>query len=271
MLANKKAVSILYEIGVDVVGLVDMIDIIFEVGDGHEVKKLTFVEFMECLLDLRTGKAARVKDLLSLRKHINDRFQRLESQLMDMHCEARYHRSTGGLQEAGLSGERTATGAQGSSEEAGLKATVTQSSGQSHVSGVKTVTTFQDIVAGSLRDLQASHERELMVLHRQNLRLLDKLRDLGQAAGKSLTGVLDLVPGDSIQHQEPKQLEEPSFWFTAAPRTTAGPKPPESPCPPAKEASPDPSIIYYNSMGNLTSACASEKRPPPTHLGQPSF
>merc|ERR1712129_658697 len=55
------------------------------------------------------------------------------------------------------------------------------------------VAMFQDLVTGSLRDLQASHQRELAVLHEENLRLLDKLADRGKAAGKSLAGVVEVA------------------------------------------------------------------------------
>merc|ERR1712129_592651 len=82
----------------------------------------------------------------------------------------------------------------GSVKEANLRAkNESESSGQSHLSGATTVAMFQDLVTGSLRDLQASHQRELAVLHEENLRLLDKLADRGKAAGKSLAGVVEVA------------------------------------------------------------------------------
>jgi hypothetical protein len=187
MLSNKEAVCILHEVGVDVVGLVDFADTIFEADDAQEAKQLTFGEFMVLILDLRGSSTARVRDIVSLRKHINYRFHRLESRLMDMDCLARYQR------EAALSGERTpigAIGAKASARAAYVQANETPS--QSHLSGMTTLATFKDIAAGSLCELQASHERELALLHDENLQLLDRLTDLGRAAGKSHAGVLEV-------------------------------------------------------------------------------
>merc|ERR1712241_865147 len=65
---------------------------------------------------------------------------------------------------------------------------------RSHPSGMTTVAMFQDIVTVSLRDLQASHERELAILHDENLKLQDELADLEKAAGKTLADVLDVAP-----------------------------------------------------------------------------
>merc|ERR1719433_2386288 len=116
MLANQKAVSILHEVGVDVVGLVDFADTIFEADNGDKAqgkKQLTFGEFVELILDLRGSTTSRVKDVINLRKHINYKFQRLESWLMDMDCKACHNRARSGLQEAALSGERATRWAQG--------------------------------------------------------------------------------------------------------------------------------------------------------------
>jgi hypothetical protein len=194
MLSNKTAVSILHEVGVDVVGLVDFVDIIFDAGDNDgKEKRLTFGELMGVILDLRGSKTARVSDLVMLRKHMNQCFKRLERQLMDMDCLARYHREKNCLQEEALSGRRSGIGAQRSVWGVDVEASKIQRPGHYHPSGVTTVAMFQDIITGSLRDLQASQERELAVLHAENLRLLDKLADLGKAAGMSLAGVLEVA------------------------------------------------------------------------------
>jgi len=86
---EKAAVTILDDVGVDLVGLVDFADTIFasdadEDGDddaeNHE-KLLTFDEFVAVVLDLRGSKIARVKDVVNLRKHINWHFARFEQRL----------------------------------------------------------------------------------------------------------------------------------------------------------------------------------------------
>jgi len=195
MLANKKAVSILHEVGVDVVSLVDFADTIFEAGDGdgasgahpgdgaQRKRHLTFGEFMGLILDLRGSNTARNKDIVNLQKHMNYKFQRLENRLMNMGCVTRYDRARHGSQEDSLSGETTGRRAQRSVWGVNTQETRTQTPGQSHLS-------FQDTVTGSLRDLRASHERELAVLRADHLRLLDKLAEHEKAAGKSLAGVL---------------------------------------------------------------------------------
>merc|ERR1740123_529763 len=85
LLSNKKAVGILQEVGVDVVGLVDFADTIFEpamTADGEEERAyLTFHEFMGVVLELRGGNSATVKDMVNLRKHMNARFVHLEQKI----------------------------------------------------------------------------------------------------------------------------------------------------------------------------------------------
>jgi len=229
MLNNKKAVTILHQVGVDVVGLVDFADTIFEPSDGDNAqpeKKLTFGEFMDVILDLRGSKTARVKDIVNLRKHINDRFQRLESRMMDIDCLSRYHRARSAMQEGALSGGTTSTSSQTPVDNRTNRT-------QSHSPHVTTVAKVQDMVTSSLRDLQASHERELAVLHEENLRLLDKLDDLGKAAGKSLAGVLEVaskVPRSTSQQPIDFSILANSSTSTGTAATpTAGPQPPRSP------------------------------------------
>jgi len=86
---EKAATAILHDVGVDLVGLVDIADTIFasdvdedEDNNGkHHEKHLTFDEFVAVVLDLRGSKTARVKDVVNLRKHINGHFARLEQRL----------------------------------------------------------------------------------------------------------------------------------------------------------------------------------------------
>merc|ERR550532_246235 len=63
LLLNPKAARMVQEVGVDVVGLVDFSDFIFQGG-----KDLSFAEFMELVLELRSTNTATVKDIVDLRK-----------------------------------------------------------------------------------------------------------------------------------------------------------------------------------------------------------
>mmetsp|Transcript_22034 Transcript_22034/g.50341 ORF Transcript_22034/g.50341 Transcript_22034/m.50341 type:complete len:682 (+) Transcript_22034:47-2092(+) len=66
LLLNPKAAKMVQEVGVDVVGLVDFADFIFQ--DGQE---LSFPEFMELVLQLRGSNTATVKDIVELRKFVS--------------------------------------------------------------------------------------------------------------------------------------------------------------------------------------------------------
>mmetsp|Transcript_16516 Transcript_16516/g.49866 ORF Transcript_16516/g.49866 Transcript_16516/m.49866 type:complete len:427 (+) Transcript_16516:2-1282(+) len=70
LLLNPKAAKMVQEVGVDVVGLVDFADFIFE-GD----RELTFGQFMELVLQLRGSNTATVKDIVDLRKFISVEMQ----------------------------------------------------------------------------------------------------------------------------------------------------------------------------------------------------
>jgi len=65
LLLQPEAARIIQEVGVDVVGLVDLADFIFE--DGVE---LSFPEFMEIVLQLRGSNTATVKDIVDLRRFV---------------------------------------------------------------------------------------------------------------------------------------------------------------------------------------------------------
>merc|ERR1719419_1250492 len=70
LLLNPKAAKMVQEVGVDVVGLVDFADFIFE-----NDRELTFAEFMELVLQLRGSNTATVKDIVDLRKLIVSELQ----------------------------------------------------------------------------------------------------------------------------------------------------------------------------------------------------
>jgi hypothetical protein len=65
LVGKKEAALIIREIGVDVVGLVDFADSLFE-----EQAELSFGTFMELLLSLRGSNTSTVKDIIDLRKFI---------------------------------------------------------------------------------------------------------------------------------------------------------------------------------------------------------
>jgi hypothetical protein len=88
LFSNKAATTILEDVGVDVVGLVDFADTIFEPDysdetDEPEEKVLSFADFMGVVLDLRGTNTATLRDITHLRRHINERFTRLEQKLLD--------------------------------------------------------------------------------------------------------------------------------------------------------------------------------------------
>jgi len=76
----------LQEVGVDVVGLVDLTDFLFEGDDEDEEgggceQNLTFEKFMEVVLQLRGSNNATVKDIVDLRKSIRKETKSLEEKL----------------------------------------------------------------------------------------------------------------------------------------------------------------------------------------------
>jgi hypothetical protein len=70
LIGKKEAALIIREIGVDVVGLVDFADFIFE-----EQQELSFGTFMELVLSLRGSNTSTVKDIIDLRKFILTNFK----------------------------------------------------------------------------------------------------------------------------------------------------------------------------------------------------
>lgn len=78
----RKACKALEEVGVDVIGLIDNIDLIFQpqLLDDDEVK-LSFEEFLEIVLGLRGTNMATVKDITDLRKFINTSNKQLREEL----------------------------------------------------------------------------------------------------------------------------------------------------------------------------------------------
>jgi len=88
ILENMDAVRCLQDVGVDVIGLVDFADFIFETDvdvdeedDAGEGVTLDFAKFMEVVLALRGTNNATVKDIVDLRKFIRSSFLETRRQL----------------------------------------------------------------------------------------------------------------------------------------------------------------------------------------------
>lgn len=73
ILEQPEAARALQEVGVDVVGLVDFTDFIFQNG-----KELSFSDCMDLVLQLRGTNNATVKDIVDLRKHVMTELARVE-------------------------------------------------------------------------------------------------------------------------------------------------------------------------------------------------
>jgi hypothetical protein len=82
LLNNKQAVHILKEVGVDVVGLIDYVDTIFETDNFTE--ELDFSDFVRVILDLRGTNPATVKDIIQLRKNLTGQLAQMEQRLIRM-------------------------------------------------------------------------------------------------------------------------------------------------------------------------------------------
>jgi len=89
----EEAVEALQEVEVDVMGLVDLADFIFNDDSTGEEKELDFADFMEVILSIRGSNAATVKDIMDLRKfvqkqnlQIHDKLVKLEKLVLES-CE----------------------------------------------------------------------------------------------------------------------------------------------------------------------------------------
>eukprot|EP00927_Polykrikos_kofoidii_P055337 TRINITY_DN49605_c0_g1_i1.p1 TRINITY_DN49605_c0_g1~~TRINITY_DN49605_c0_g1_i1.p1 ORF type:complete len:743 (-),score=132.56 TRINITY_DN49605_c0_g1_i1:92-2320(-) len=77
ILDDREATKALQDVGVDVVGLVDFTDFIFNTED----EELNFSDFMELVLQLRGSNNATVKDVVDLRKFVRNQTEKLEDLL----------------------------------------------------------------------------------------------------------------------------------------------------------------------------------------------
>merc|ERR1712061_225108 len=81
MLQNPEPLKALQNIGVDVVGLVDFTDYIFE-----EKSTISFRKFMDMVLQLRGTNTTTVKDIVDLRKYLALELSKIEQLLMRGGC-----------------------------------------------------------------------------------------------------------------------------------------------------------------------------------------
>lgn len=95
LLEKPDAARALQEVGVDVVGLVDFTDFIFE-GD----RELSFSEFMDVVLQLRGSNTATVKDIVDLRKLVSNELKSLDERNQERLLEM-VDRIVGGISETG--------------------------------------------------------------------------------------------------------------------------------------------------------------------------
>jgi len=80
LLENQEACLLLSDLGIDVIGLVDFQDVIFEQDPDnlHMEPELSFGELLELVMQLRGSNHATVKDIMELRKLVNAVARRLE-------------------------------------------------------------------------------------------------------------------------------------------------------------------------------------------------
>lgn len=85
MLDSHEAIATLQEVDVDVIGLVDLADYIFNDQATGKEHKLDFVDFMTVVLDLRGSNGATVKDVVDLRKFIRTQCEDTNEKLDELH------------------------------------------------------------------------------------------------------------------------------------------------------------------------------------------
>mmetsp|Transcript_114998 Transcript_114998/g.211479 ORF Transcript_114998/g.211479 Transcript_114998/m.211479 type:complete len:788 (+) Transcript_114998:60-2423(+) len=86
ILGDPQASCLFSDVGIDVFGVVDLIDTIFATEHGTE-RVLSFGDLVEVMMDQRNSNQATVKDVTDLRKYIRGRVDRLEAK-MDTHVIA---------------------------------------------------------------------------------------------------------------------------------------------------------------------------------------
>eukprot|EP00419_Tripos_fusus_P037195 CAMPEP_0172785386 /NCGR_PEP_ID=MMETSP1074-20121228/205415_1 /TAXON_ID=2916 /ORGANISM="Ceratium fusus, Strain PA161109" /LENGTH=455 /DNA_ID=CAMNT_0013622393 /DNA_START=525 /DNA_END=1892 /DNA_ORIENTATION=- len=211
LLANPKAIGILQNVDVDVVGLVDFKDTLFE-NDGEtqddddavaaatEEKKLTIPELIGLVLDLRGGNTATVRDIVNLRKFLTGRFAVIEQKL------ARLSKQNSGVLHTVSS--RPSTAPHGKYD-GGLEDQDAESTSDSikHCPSAKLGSSprFQDMFH-SLQGLMSAHEVEIAAVEAENRELKEQVVQLASIACRSslsephavCTGVDSVTPRKSL-------------------------------------------------------------------------
>merc|ERR1712014_126480 len=80
LLQKKSCVDAIQRAGVDATSLVDYADVIF---DNQGKNEMTFQDFVDFILQLRGGNACTVKDMVNMRKVLLQKFERMESYLIN--------------------------------------------------------------------------------------------------------------------------------------------------------------------------------------------
>jgi len=192
LLQNKKALAILQDVGVDVIGVVDNIDHIFaadpvpfmeeddeekpqEITTATKEKTLSFPEFMKVILDLRGSNTATVRDIVDLRRFIIDSFQDLEARI-------------------GAALLRNHAPSSCSSLRLSLTRLPTRSFSAPQLQGEqRVVSQFHRVLDGAKSDLLAAHDQEIAAMRAETCRLQDLLsRCNGTPAPLQLSCSLDV-------------------------------------------------------------------------------
>jgi len=84
ILDSTEAICMLTDVDVDVVGLVDLADFIFNDESSDTEKKLDFEDFMDLVLQIRGTNPATVRDMFDLRKYVVSQNERTHSILAEM-------------------------------------------------------------------------------------------------------------------------------------------------------------------------------------------
>lgn len=94
MLHDREATSLLNEAGVDVIGLVDVADFVFNSDDGETGdQELSFQDFLRVVMALRGSNAVTLKDIMDLRRTLHKHHRELRGAVHDL--EERTVRSSG--------------------------------------------------------------------------------------------------------------------------------------------------------------------------------
>lgn len=83
MLTNHEATRTLQEVGVDPASLVDFVDVIFASDDGEETA-LSFLEFMDIILQYRGSNTATVKDVVESQKIVRNILKTLAERVINV-------------------------------------------------------------------------------------------------------------------------------------------------------------------------------------------